>query len=33
MKVAICQINPVIGDFEYNISLIRDATDIRIGIM
>ena len=27
MKVAICQINPVIGDFEYNISLIRDATE------
>ena len=27
MKIAICQINPIIGDFEYNISLIKDATD------
>ncbi|MCP4682151.1 MAG: NAD+ synthase [Desulfobacterales bacterium] len=26
MKIAICQINPIIGDFEYNISLIKDAT-------
>ncbi|MFH1489481.1 MAG: NAD+ synthase [Pseudomonadota bacterium] len=24
MKIALCQINPVIGDFEYNLSLIRD---------
>lgn len=27
MKIAICQVNPVIGDFEYNISLIKDASD------
>ena len=27
MKIAICQINPVIGDFEYNSSLIKDATN------
>ncbi|MBW2117079.1 MAG: NAD+ synthase [Deltaproteobacteria bacterium] len=27
MKIAVCQINPVIADFDYNISLIRDATD------
>ncbi len=26
MKIAICQINPVIGDFEYNSSLILEAT-------
>jgi len=25
MQIAICQINPIIGDFEYNISLIREA--------
>lgn len=25
MKIAICQINPIIGDFEYNTTLIRDA--------
>lgn len=27
MKVALCQINPVIGDFEYNTSLILDAVE------
>ncbi|MBL7211806.1 MAG: NAD+ synthase [Desulfobacteraceae bacterium] len=27
MKIAICQINPVIGDIEYNASLIKDATE------
>ena len=27
MKIAVCQINPVIADFDYNISLIKDATD------
>jgi NAD+ synthetase len=27
MKLAICQINPIIGDFEYNISLIKEASD------
>jgi NAD+ synthase (glutamine-hydrolysing) len=27
MKIAICQTNPIIGDFEYNVSLIKDATD------
>ncbi len=27
MKIAICQINPIIGDFEYNISLIKGAAD------
>ncbi len=26
MKIAICQINPVINDFEYNTSLIKDQT-------
>jgi NAD+ synthase (glutamine-hydrolysing) len=26
MKIAVCQINPVIADFDYNISLIKDAT-------
>ena len=25
MKIAICQTNPVVGDFEYNSSLIKDA--------
>jgi NAD+ synthetase len=24
MKIALCQINPIIGDFQYNIALIRD---------
>ena len=27
MRIAVCQINPVIADFEYNTSLIKDATD------
>ncbi len=27
MKIAVCQINPVIADFDYNISLMKDATD------
>jgi len=27
MKFSICQINPVIGDFEYNLSLIIDAAE------
>jgi NAD+ synthase (glutamine-hydrolysing) len=27
MKIAICQINPIIGDFEHNISLILEATE------
>ena len=27
MQIAICQINPIIGDFEYNTSLIRDASE------
>jgi NAD+ synthetase len=27
MKIAICQINPIIADFEYNTSLILDATE------
>ena len=27
MKIAICQINPIIGDFEYNTSLIRKSCD------
>jgi NAD+ synthetase len=27
MRIAVCQLNPVIADFDYNISLIRDATD------
>jgi NAD+ synthetase len=27
MKIALCQTNPVIGDFEYNSSLIMDATE------
>ena len=27
LKIAICQINPIIGDFEYNISLIKDASE------
>jgi len=27
MKIAVCQINPVIADFDYNISLIKDAAD------
>ena len=27
MKIAVCQINPVIADFDYNTSLIKDATD------
>lgn len=27
MKIAICQINPIIGDFKYNTSLIKEATD------
>lgn len=27
MKIAVCQINPVIADFDYNISLIKDAID------
>lgn len=26
MKIAICQIDPIIGDFKYNISLIKEAT-------
>ncbi|MFZ0450498.1 MAG: NAD+ synthase [Desulfatiglandaceae bacterium] len=26
MKIALCQINPIIGDFEYNTGLILDAT-------
>ncbi|MBC8462003.1 MAG: NAD+ synthase [Deltaproteobacteria bacterium] len=26
-RIAICQINPVIGDFEYNISLIRESSE------
>ena len=24
MKIALCQINPIIGDFQYNTALIRD---------
>jgi len=27
MKISICQINPVIGDFRYNSSLIKDASE------
>ena len=27
MKLAICQINPIIGDFDYNTSLIKEATE------
>ena len=27
MNIAICQINPIIGDFEYNTSLIREASE------
>ena len=27
MKVAVCQINPIIADFDYNIGLIEDAAD------
>ncbi|UCF57374.1 MAG: NAD+ synthase [Deltaproteobacteria bacterium] len=27
MKIAICQINPIIGDFDYNTSLIKEASD------
>lgn len=27
MKIAICQINPIIGDFRYNTSLILEASD------
>ena len=27
MKIAICQINPIIGDFNHNISLIREAAE------
>lgn len=27
LKIAICQINPIIGDFEYNRSLIKDASE------
>lgn len=27
MKIAVCQINPVIADFGYNISLIKDAAE------
>ena len=27
MKIAVCQINPVIADFDYNVSLIRDTVD------
>ncbi len=26
MKIAVCQTNPIIGDFKYNVSLIKDAT-------
>lgn len=27
MKIAICQINPIIGDFTHNVSLIKEATE------
>ncbi len=27
MKIAVCQINPIISDFEYNILLIKEATN------
>ena len=27
MKLALCQINPIIGDFEYNIALIKEASE------
>jgi NAD+ synthase (glutamine-hydrolysing) len=27
MKIALCQINPIIGDFQYNTALILDATE------
>lgn len=27
MKIALCQINPIIGDFKYNASLIREASE------
>jgi NAD+ synthase (glutamine-hydrolysing) len=27
MKIALCQINPIIGDFEYNAALIREASN------
>ena len=27
MKIALCQINPIIGDFDYNTSLIMEAVD------
>ena len=27
MKIAICQINPIIGDFNHNISLIKEAVE------
>ncbi|MDB4443993.1 NAD+ synthase [bacterium] len=26
MRIAICQINPIVGDFEYNVSLIRETS-------
>jgi NAD+ synthase (glutamine-hydrolysing) len=27
MKIALCQINPIIGDFEYNTALVREASN------
>jgi len=27
MRIALCQINPIIGDFEYNTALIKEASD------
>ena len=27
MKIAICQINPVIGDFDYNTAIIKTAVE------
>jgi len=32
MKIAVCQINPIIGDFDHNISLIEETTDRARGL-